>query len=193
MPLPRFLLVSGSQKGGQYFSEVLSVQEGDAVLCCDSAAQARKKVQAGEAFDCCILNAPLADEDGSALAAFLAQKTQAQILFLSPESITAQQRCALKAQGVMVLLKPVGRQVLHSALEQMQTVQIRLAQLQNQNQRLTQQIGELQLIHRAKCVLIASLGMSEIQAHKHMERQAMNQRITRIEVARNVLQLYDNS
>jgi response regulator NasT len=41
-------------------------------------------------------------------------------------------------------------------------------------------------------VLISSLGMSEAQAHKHLERQAMNQRISKYEAAVNVLKLYED-
>ena len=44
---------------------------------------------------------------------------------------------------------------------------------------------------RAKCALIQYLQMSEPQAHRYLEKQAMDMRLTRAEVARSVLQTYE--
>jgi response regulator NasT len=190
--LQRFLLVSGSEKGGQYFEEVLRAQADTELRSCSGSAQALALLQEGEAFDYCILNAPLADELGIHLSKTLAAETQAQILVLAPQERFDTMRERLQPLGVMLLPKPVSRQVLLSSIELMQAVQTRLGLLQNQNRQLERQLSEMKLINRAKCVLISALGMSEAQAHKHMERQAMNQRITKHEVALNVLKLYED-
>lgn len=50
---------------------------------------------------------------------------------------------------------------------------------------------EQQIIERAKKVLMRYLGMSEPQAHRFLERGAMNQRVKKIVVARGVLKMYD--
>ncbi|MDR1928281.1 MAG: ANTAR domain-containing protein [Oscillospiraceae bacterium] len=189
----RFLLVSGSEKGGRYFEEMLSAQPEALLHSCSSAREVRALLGAGERnWDCCILNAPLRDELGDEIAHTLSEETQAQLLLLSPEDTFAALGEALLPLGVMLLQKPVSRQVLLSALEMMQAVQSRMRLLQTKNQRLEQKLSEMKLINRAKCVLISSLGMSEAQAHRHMERQAMNQRITKYEVAVNVLKLYED-
>jgi response regulator NasT len=188
--LLRYLLISGSEKGGQFLRGVLSEQEGAYVAGSSGVAGARTLAE-NEIFDCCVINAPIAQEDSCVFARYLAEETQAQILLLVPEAQFAFCRAQLQPLGVMILRKPVGRQVLLSTLELTRTVQARIAHLQTQNQQLAQKIGDMQLIHRAKCVLIASLGMSETQAHKHLERQAMNQRITKREAALQVLKLYE--
>ncbi|MDR2525606.1 MAG: ANTAR domain-containing protein [Oscillospiraceae bacterium] len=190
--MPRFLLVSGSEKGGQTFGALLRGRAHSAVCVCVSAAQALELLQAEAPFDFCVLNAPLADETGLVLAKSLAEQTQAQILALVAQEQFDAFKEHLTSLGVLLLQKPVSRQVLLSSLDLMQAVQTRLALVQTQNRNLERQINEMKLINRAKCVLISNLGMSEAQAHKHMERQAMNQRVTKHEVAVNVLKLYED-
>ncbi|MBD5559328.1 MAG: ANTAR domain-containing protein [Clostridia bacterium] len=48
-----------------------------------------------------------------------------------------------------------------------------------------------QLIERAKKVLMRYLGMSEPQAHRFLERNAMNLRMRKTELAKAVLKMYD--
>jgi response regulator NasT len=63
--------------------------------------------------------------------------------------------------------------------------------LQKQNDALKQQIKDLKFIDRAKLVLITYLKITEPEAHRFIEKQAMDQRITRREVCMNILKKYD--
>ncbi len=47
------------------------------------------------------------------------------------------------------------------------------------------------MISRAKCVLMQCLAMSEPQAHKYLEKQAMDLRISKKNVAEQVLTTYE--
>lgn len=51
---------------------------------------------------------------------------------------------------------------------------------------------EARLIERAKEVLMEYLKMTEAQAHRYIEKQAMDMRITRREVAESILKTYEN-
>ena len=68
--------------------------------------------------------------------------------------------------------------------------QARLRECQQENARLRQKLEELRIISRAKCLLVEYLHLSEEQAHKYMERQAMEERKTRRAVAEEVLREY---
>ena len=48
------------------------------------------------------------------------------------------------------------------------------------------------IVNRAKYALIQYLGMTEEQAHKYIEQQAMNQRISKRTAAENILKTYEN-
>ena len=51
---------------------------------------------------------------------------------------------------------------------------------------------DIRLIDRAKCILIEYLNMTEKQAHKYIEKQAMDLRTTRRAVAESLLRTYES-
>ncbi|NLG24278.1 MAG: ANTAR domain-containing protein [Clostridiales bacterium] len=55
---------------------------------------------------------------------------------------------------------------------------------------LESRLDEAGLLARAKIALVQYLHMTEPQAHRYIEKQAMDQRVTRAEVARNILKNY---
>ena len=64
--------------------------------------------------------------------------------------------------------------------------------LQKENYKLHKKVEDSRIINRAKCILMEYLSMSEAQAHKYIEKQAMDLRLTRLEVAKNLLSTYDS-
>ncbi len=63
--------------------------------------------------------------------------------------------------------------------------------MRNENRSLSQKIEDIGIIDRAKCVLIQVLHMTEEQAHKYIEKQAMNMRVPRRQVAEELLKTYE--
>ena len=55
---------------------------------------------------------------------------------------------------------------------------------------LEEKMQEIRLVNHAKWVLIEQLKMTEEQAHKYIEKQAMDRCITRRAVAENILSTY---
>ena len=53
-------------------------------------------------------------------------------------------------------------------------------------------MAEIRLINRAKWVLIEKQGMSEQDAHRYIEKQAMDRRTTRRAIAEGILKTYEN-
>ena len=68
----------------------------------------------------------------------------------------------------------------------------RILGLQNRNLQLQEKIEEIRLVDRAKCALIQYLDMTEPQAHRYLEKQAMDMRCTRREIAEAVLRTYES-
>ena len=65
--------------------------------------------------------------------------------------------------------------------------------LTDENIRLKARIEELRLIDRAKCTLISVLNISEQEAHRAIEKQAMDMRLTKKQVAENILRIYEDA
>ena len=68
----------------------------------------------------------------------------------------------------------------------------RLRLLGSENVRLRGTIDDLKLIDRAKCALIQYLNMTEADAHRFIEKQAMNRRQPKREVALEILKTYES-
>lgn len=54
-------------------------------------------------------------------------------------------------------------------------------------------IQEIRLVNKAKWALIQCLGMTEEEAHRHIEKRAMDERLTRREVANRILSTYSHT
>ena len=53
-------------------------------------------------------------------------------------------------------------------------------------------MDEIRVVNRAKWVLIEYLHMNEAQAHRYIEKQAMDMRLTRREVAESLIKTYES-
>ncbi len=69
----------------------------------------------------------------------------------------------------------------------------RLSALDREKEKLSHKLIENRLVDRAKCILIQHLKLTELQAHKYLERQAMDLRLSREKVAQIILQTYEQS
>lgn len=50
---------------------------------------------------------------------------------------------------------------------------------------------EIRLINRAKWILIEQLKMTESDAHRYIEKQAMDRCVTRTEIAETIIRTYN--
>ncbi|MEG0766257.1 MAG: ANTAR domain-containing protein [Clostridia bacterium] len=152
-------------------------------------AQARPLLLA-RAYDVIILDASLGDAFAEQFALDAAQQTAAGVLLLWEDLSPAVQARAIEA-GVMLLQKPVSAPWLVRAVQLGAAVRNRLERLQRQNLQLQRKMADIQWITRAKCVLMQYLGMTEAQAHRYLEKQAMDRQISKRAVAEGVLRAYE--
>ena len=68
----------------------------------------------------------------------------------------------------------------------------RYAGLSKENERLKSTLEEAKIINRAKLLLMQYLALSEERAHRYIEKQAMDMRISKIEAARQILKTYSS-
>ncbi|MDR1734242.1 MAG: ANTAR domain-containing protein [Oscillospiraceae bacterium] len=192
----RFLILSGSERGGAVFSEFIHSQFEAEITIARSGGDALMKLEdAVDPFDFVLVNPPLAPDypqRRAELAEKLGEATNALILFVVSEEEYEPLRAPFREQGVLLLKKPISKQTLLSTLEIMQAVQTRMGKLSEQATKLQEKLEDMKLITRAKLVLMQNLNMTENAAHKYLEKQAMDLRARKRDVAINVLKLYDN-
>ena len=183
------LLVSGSDKGREFLLQLLRDEDCQPVTPAASGDEPRRLITQCD-FDLVLINAPAAGEKGPSLAFFAVENTSAAVILLIKSEIADETAAQVEAEGVLVLAKPFGRAMFSQTLRLGLAARRRMLGLRNENIQLQKKIEEIRIVDRAKCVLMEVLSLSEPQAHRYLEKEAMDRRITRREVAEQVLRTY---
>ena len=140
--------------------------------------------------DIVIINTPLRDEFGTELAIDLAEGT-AGVLLLVKNELYDQVCYKAEDSGVLTLGKPTSRQGFYSAVKLLTAMTARLSRLEKVNHTLQEKMADIRVVNRAKWLLIEHHHMKEQDAHYFIEKQAMDTRLSRREVAENIIRSYD--
>lgn len=186
------LLVSSSEKSRAYLASLMREASVTQIHSANSGSQARRFLIQDNA-PIVIVNTPLSDEFGKEFALFAVEQTSASVILIVKSELADEVAHQVEDDGVLVVEKPMSRALLFQAVKLSIAAQRRLRGLRHENDRLQNQIREIRLADRAKCLLIEHLGMTESQAHRSIEKQAMDQRVTRSEIAEQIIARYDTS
>ncbi len=155
-----------------------------------SAAEARR-MMAGAGYALAVVNAPLTDETGLELATELTGSTLAAVILLVKAELMSMVYAPATEAGVLVVSKPVIPQVFQQTLQLAAATRSRLLVLSRENERLHQKLEEIRVIDRAKCLLIENMRISETEAHRAIEKQAMDRRVSRVLIAKELLKRFE--
>lgn len=182
----RALIVSAGANSNEYLCARLTELGYTRPRIVPSGAEARRRMLESD-FELIVVNAPLPDEFGHDLCAFAVEKTDAGVVFLAKAAAAEQLLAPLSEQGVLMLCKPFSNALFLQAVQMAAASNHRLQVLRQENIRLHEKLTQVRLVSRAKCFLIAEKGMSEAQAHRYIEKLAMDTRRDRAEVAQEIL------
>jgi response regulator NasT len=185
------LIVSPTEKSMMFFTDALAEHPYNGVFTAHSCGEARRFMNERE-FDLCIINAPMSDEYGRSLAMDISSGGFCQVILIVKHDVYDAITRDFDETGVFTLSKPMNQEHFKNAVKLTHAVYHKLMLLQNQNRKLLQKIDDIRMIDRAKCVLIEYLRMTEQEAHKYIEKQAMDMRVTRKIVAENILKTYES-
>jgi response regulator NasT len=177
-------LVVGGKATADALGKILAPRYCAGVVHAPSASRARQMASLQE-WGLVVVSAPLPDEPAATLARDLARRCGAGVLLLeeAPSQDDGQ-------DGVIALQKPVNRILFEHTLRILALTQSHLAALREENRKLTLKLEETRLVGRAKCALVAYRQMTEEEAHRYIEKQAMDSRQPRRQVARDILQVF---
>ena len=164
------LLASPSDRFNQTLRPLLPPERFSPVITASSAADARRQLAARHP-DLLLVNAPLPDEFGTALATDTCGAGATGVLLLVRAEQYADLCWQATAAGVLILSK-------------------RLRRMEQKTVSMEDRMEEIRLVNRAKWVLIDQLRMTEQEAHRYIEKQAMDRCVTRRAVAESILATY---
>lgn len=183
------LVVSGTDKLEQSLSALLPCAE-FTLYTAGSCAQARSALL-NSAYDIIVINAPLSDDYGIELALDLVQRSVSGIILLAQSALFPDVCDKLEPYGVMTLEKPTPRVIMYAALRMSAAVSARLRRAEEKQRALSEKMEEIRIVNRAKWALIKYLKMDETQAHRHIEKMAMDRRISKREMAEKIISNYE--
>ncbi|MCI8270933.1 MAG: ANTAR domain-containing protein [Erysipelotrichaceae bacterium] len=93
--------------------------------------------------------------------------------------------------GMFTIIKPIHSDLLYQLINFAKAAAGRYSAYEKKQERLLDKIKEIKLVDRAKCLLIEHELLSEQEAHKKIERTAMNSRMTKYEIAQKIINAYE--
>lgn len=180
------LVVSAAEKFNAALLPLLPSSGYDPVRVVSDVSSA-KRAFAERPFDFVIINAPLPDDMGLRLAVDVCGGTETVALLMLREAYYSEVTERLTPYGVFTLLKPTSAGRLETALQWMATARERLRKTEKKTLTLQEKMEEIRLVNRAKWLLIERNGMDEPQAHRYIEKQAMDRCVTRRVIAQEII------
>ncbi|MFA7108123.1 MAG: ANTAR domain-containing protein [Sphaerochaetaceae bacterium] len=159
------------------------------LIVANNASDAKRRAFEND-FDTIIINCPLIEGNSENLACDLTKTTYSTIIMLVQAKKAKEVEEIVISEGIFVSSKPIISQLFFENIRLGQVTRKRLLSLKKENLDLQVRLEQLKTINQAKLVLIQKKALSEEQAHKYIEQQAMNQRKPKIEIAEYILKTY---
>ncbi|MCD8123909.1 MAG: ANTAR domain-containing protein [Lachnospiraceae bacterium] len=180
------LVVSSSEKSGRIIAGLMNPSLCYPIQFEKSGSGCRRRAP-DCGYDLIVVNTPLSDEFGHDLAMDLARETLAGVILLVKNDVYEEVCDRVGDAGVLTVPKPISSQYFHQTIRLAAAARSRLADARRENEKLKQKLDEAKLVGRAKCILVERRQMTEMQAHRYIEKRAMDTRSTRREVAEKII------
>lgn len=180
------LIVSNSEQFNMLAQKSMPSGRFDVIEKRKSASAARREILVRE-YDIVLINAPLSDGFGVDFVMDVVDRHSSGIIMAVPVEVYPDMAARLTDYGVIVIPKPLQKGTLDRSLRLLIAFGDRLRKSQKKVRTLEEKMNELKLISRAKIVLVQR-GMSEEEAHEYIIREAMNNGLTKREVAEDILE-----
>lgn len=186
------LAVSTREKFHTSLRQLLPEDRYSPLRCVADVASARRCLLE-QSYDIVVISAPLPDEFGSRLALHVANTSAAGVLLLVGAEHYPDISARLSPYGVLTLQKPTTPQLILQSLQLLCGTRERLRKMEQKTATIEEKMAEIRLVNRAKWLLIDHEGLSEQDAHRLIEKQAMDRCVTRRAVAQQIIQRYQDS
>ncbi|MCL2062290.1 MAG: ANTAR domain-containing protein [Firmicutes bacterium] len=184
------LIVTHTEKSAAFVAEQLFACAVTEHTVASSGGEARR-ILLEKDFDLVFINSPLNDETGEALARRIALKEISQVILAVKTELYEMVSAVCENDGVLTVAKPLSREMFRQALSLARASKARLLKIQTENESLKEKIETIKIVDRAKSILIASCGMTEQEAHRYIEKKAMDTRTSRRLVAERMIKDYE--
>ena len=183
------LVVSAAEKFNTVISELLT-ESGYRQIRYESSVSAARRAFSENAYDFVIINSPLTDGNGLRLAMDVAEEKNIIPLLLVKSEDYPDMLDRTIRNGVYTLAKPLSRGTAGVALAWMAASRERLRVSETKELTFEEKMSEIRLVNRAKLLLISELSMTEPEAHRYIEKHAMDRCVAKKQIAEEIIRTY---
>lgn len=177
------LLISDNHQLIHMIKELCIYQDVTVIKTCDRAHLYPR-------VDLYILDMKASNRQDIDFAKRLVYQTGSQVLLLINHEEYDRISYDLQQNGIYTLLKPYSRMVLMHTLRMCEVSYRHIKTLQNEKEKLIDELNEIKLINKAKWLLVERKQLTEKQAHHYIEKKAMDLRVKKKEVAKKIIDFY---
>ena len=110
-------------------------------------------------------------------------------MFVKPE-VEAEIYYKTYQYGILTLTKPSTKSILLQSLRLLCSTIAKREQIYNKPKNINERLEEIKIINTAKLLLIEHMKLTEDEAHKYLEKKAMDFRHSKIKIAKNIIDEY---
>lgn len=183
------LVVSASESFTENVMQFLLEATYRPVKTAKSVSEAQRII-VERSYDLIIINTPLPDDFGAKFAIDISDRSPSVVLLFVRSDNYHDVYDKVSDFGVFTVRKPLPQQNVMQALDFVKATRERLRKMEKKKVSLEEKMMEIKIVNRAKWTLINSLNMSEEDAHRYIEKQAMDRCVSKREIAEEILRTY---
>lgn len=184
----RALVVSSSEKFTKEICFLLQERRFQ-TECVTNSGEARRSILE-KTYDYVIVNAPLRDEFGSRLCVDASARAGTLAVIFTASDLYEEIMQKTMHYGVFVIRKPASQQTVQQAVSLLISAREKIRSIEKKAGKAENKLEEIRIVNKAKWFLIENEDMSESEAHKYIEKQAMDAGITKKQVAQIIIDRY---
>ena len=112
------------------------------------------------------------------------------ILLLTPPSLFEEVSYRVEGYGIIAITNPFDQFYFYNMIKAAIAMQYKVQVLSSQTTKLKVKMEEIKHVNRAKMLLMQNMSMTEQEAHRYIEKQAMDRSMKRIAIADEIIKRY---
>lgn len=188
--LSKALILCDAEKAAAVFRDFLQKNGCRDVTTAKNAPEAKRKLLEFS-YDTVLINAPLKFESAEEAAIDIAAKNESQVILFVKNEYREETAAKSAPFGILTVGKPIHADEFGAALSFAYLSQQRIKMVRAENQKLQKKLREVKVVAQAKLLLMQYQNLSEDEAHRAIEKQAMDERKSRAAVAREIIDRYE--
>ena len=119
-----------------------------------------------------------------------ASEALSTILLLTPPSLFEEVSYRVEGYGIISITNPFDQFYFYNMIKAAIAVQYKVQVLSSQTTKLKVKMEEIKQVNRAKMLLMQNMNMSEQEAHRYIEKEAMDRGMKRIAISEEIIKTY---